>query len=342
MLNRYRQYLLIILVSLSHISKAIEVNDIITLPPLSVNQDSSNALAVNTNSDFIDLGQNKLPSIKQVLESDFEPNVASNSSENTAVSNEIAPAGDAISNEQNDNQNKEQVPLPVSITLPQKINLVTTRNITPIQVSNTEKLISKAVSKSVALAGATSSQTIIPIQNLPKLPSVVSVPLPSKKDGTSLLSEASKTIDKLLADPTSDEYKAKKAAAKAKLINEQRRRIFIASNIIKRYHKKNNIIINGYTSDIALIKAHDALTNNNISSLRIMLDNYPILNRKDHRGDDLLQIAIKTGNYQLTRYLLIKGANIFAKDFENESILAIASDNDDQNIVKLLCRAGAR
>ena len=77
-------------------------------------------------------------------------------------------------------------------------------------------------------------------------------------------------------------------------------------------------------------------------------------NIKDSEGDTPLMQAVSTGNEEVTKLLISKGADVNAKNSGGESVLAIAKDyyevdeeNSEQNldetpIIKILKKAGAK
>ncbi len=86
-------------------------------------------------------------------------------------------------------------------------------------------------------------------------------------------------------------------------------------------------------------QAIEAAQNGDLESLRIWVDNYPLLNVYDEDGNNLLAIAVMNDQYFVAEYLLLKGIEYRNKNAYHETALDIAIKNNSFNIIKLLQNA---
>jgi ankyrin repeat protein len=130
-------------------------------------------------------------------------------------------------------------------------------------------------------------------------------------------------------------------------INQSYRQVVMLSKInkfIENYDEKFYPKIN-YTDDdynYLFIDAAVAAAKNGFFQLKTLIDNYPILQRMDAHGYTLLHITSELDNYTLTKYLLMRGINIDVLNYNNDSALRIAEDQGNENIARLLKKAGAK
>jgi hypothetical protein len=83
----------------------------------------------------------------------------------------------------------------------------------------------------------------------------------------------------------------------------------------------------------------NATINGNFESLRVWIDNYPLLNIRDEEGNNLLALAVINDHSQIVRYLLDKGIDYHNKNDYNESALDLAIKKNNRYIIKLLQNA---
>ncbi len=96
------------------------------------------------------------------------------------------------------------------------------------------------------------------------------------------------------------------------------------------------------STEDASAQAFKAILNNNLSELKVLLDNYPVLQQKDQLGQNLLHLSVRLGEYPLCEYLIMRGININARDDNNNSPLSSAIDLGNNHITELLRKAGAK
>jgi hypothetical protein len=82
--------------------------------------------------------------------------------------------------------------------------------------------------------------------------------------------------------------------------------------------------------------AINAATSGDLDSLRVWIDNYPLLNIYDDEGNNLLAIAVLNGHGKIVKYLLEKGIEYRNKNNNNENALDIALARGNNFIIKLL------
>ncbi|RYE06521.1 MAG: hypothetical protein EOP33_04940 [Rickettsiaceae bacterium] len=83
----------------------------------------------------------------------------------------------------------------------------------------------------------------------------------------------------------------------------------------------------------ATTEAFMALKQDSLSKLKILLDNYPLLQATDDAGDTLIEQAVYMNNYLLTKLLIMKGANLAPLDYQ---------ECYDYRISQLLKNAGVK
>lgn len=89
-------------------------------------------------------------------------------------------------------------------------------------------------------------------------------------------------------------------------------------------------------------EAFVSVSKSNISALRVLIDDYPVLQAEDRRGGGLLHRAVRLDNYLVAKYLILRGINLNKRDQDNESPLTIAQRLPNNQIENLLIRAGKK
>lgn len=82
--------------------------------------------------------------------------------------------------------------------------------------------------------------------------------------------------------------------------------------------------------------AFDTIRKNDLSSLRGLLDNYPILQRKGEGNNTLLHIAAEQNNYYIAKFLLIRGIHVNPLNDECKTALDIVRRECNGNIACLI------
>lgn len=82
--------------------------------------------------------------------------------------------------------------------------------------------------------------------------------------------------------------------------------------------------------------AFEALKRDNIDDLRIFINNYPILQSYDRNGNNMLMLAIELDNVPISKFLLIKGADLFGQNSDGESILSISRESGDPVMQRII------
>ncbi len=98
--------------------------------------------------------------------------------------------------------------------------------------------------------------------------------------------------------------------------------------------KSNSKII--YIRDKTKELALDYLANGKFDELKVMIDNYPILNNKYEGGNNLLHISSYLNKEIFARYLLAKGINQFSMNNKNMTAYDIANLLQNFDLVRLL------
>ncbi|XVN42728.1 MAG: ankyrin repeat domain-containing protein [Candidatus Rickettsia vulgarisii] len=106
-------------------------------------------------------------------------------------------------------------------------------------------------------------------------------------------------------------------------------------NFIKNYSSNFRTI---YIMPCNVMMAFDTITKNDLSSLRGLLDNYPILQRKGEGGNTLLHVAVEQNNYYIVKFLIIRGININSLNDDCKKALDIALEQCNGNIACLIMR----
>lgn len=115
----------------------------------------------------------------------------------------------------------------------------------------------------------------------------------------------------------------------------------VIDNFIANYDTNFNKI-NVLSVKQAVNYAFDATLKNNISNLRVLLDNYPLLQKIDKRGYTLLHQAVESENYSLVKFLLMRGININSYNFKYMSALKLAELESIDSIANLIRAAGGK
>ncbi|WP_342278313.1 palindromic element RPE1 domain-containing protein [Candidatus Tisiphia endosymbiont of Myopa tessellatipennis] len=105
--------------------------------------------------------------------------------------------------------------------------------------------------------------------------------------------------------------------------------------------------IDNYDSDFhttivsdATDRAFEAVRKNNLFVLRVLLDNYPIIQRRGNDNYTLLHEAAETNNYYIAKLLIMRGINIKATNYHCRTALDI-SDEQNNNVGCLIMKATA-
>jgi|GEM_PF-5987791 len=78
--------------------------------------------------------------------------------------------------------------------------------------------------------------------------------------------------------------------------------------------------------DEAREQAFDAANKSNLSDLRALIDNYPILQMPDAHGDTLLHVATEDDEIGVVRLLLMRGIDLNAINYEGDEARSLARD----------------
>jgi len=84
--------------------------------------------------------------------------------------------------------------------------------------------------------------------------------------------------------------------------------------------------------------AFEAVKNNDINTLRALLDNYNVLNVKNTDGYGLLSYAALNNNAGIALFLIHRGANLNETNSDDSTPLSIATENNNADLVKILTR----
>ncbi len=85
--------------------------------------------------------------------------------------------------------------------------------------------------------------------------------------------------------------------------------------------------------DEASAQAFDAVSRSNLSDLRTLIDNYPILQMRDERGDTMLHVATDDDQAHVARLLLIRGIDLRAMNHEGENAASLARDPEMSDLL---------
>jgi ankyrin repeat protein len=72
------------------------------------------------------------------------------------------------------------------------------------------------------------------------------------------------------------------------------------------------------------------------------MNNFPLLQATDSNGNTLLHLAATDNNYQLVKFLIMRGVNLTALNNNVETALTISEMENNQAISNILKQAGAR
>ncbi|MDF2965418.1 MAG: hypothetical protein K0Q51_806 [Rickettsiaceae bacterium] len=97
----------------------------------------------------------------------------------------------------------------------------------------------------------------------------------------------------------------------------------------------SNVVQPLYESDLRA-EAINAAQVGDLDSLRVWIDNYPLLNIYDDEGNNLLAIAVINNHSRIVKYLIGKGIDHDNRNKNGETALDIALQNNNRYIIKLL------
>jgi hypothetical protein len=116
--------------------------------------------------------------------------------------------------------------------------------------------------------------------------------------------------------------------------------IFI-NNYDENFNEEDYVYLEG-VAEQALNQAFEAIDKGDIISLASLVNSYPIIGLPDDRNNTLLHRAAQRGNYSAVKLLLMKGAELDARNSDNENALKIARKYRHKNISNLLLSAGLK
>lgn len=111
--------------------------------------------------------------------------------------------------------------------------------------------------------------------------------------------------------------------------------------LIDDFIKKHDNHKSFYTEEelaTAFQEAERTIVSGNVYELMDLINNYPILQRKNHNGESLLHIASQNRNYFICKLLMAKGINTSLRNFHGKTAMDIAIQSDFSEIVNLLKR----
>lgn len=73
----------------------------------------------------------------------------------------------------------------------------------------------------------------------------------------------------------------------------------------------------------------ESVKKNNLFALRTFVDNYQVLQRRGENNYTLLHEAAESGNYYIAKFLIIRGININAVDYQHRTALDIAKEENN-------------
>jgi ankyrin repeat protein len=79
-----------------------------------------------------------------------------------------------------------------------------------------------------------------------------------------------------------------------------------------------------------------AVINDDIPTIRLLIEHKVNINWKDGFGDTALMYAAQTGNTLVINYLLDNGADIHAKDDKGNTVLSAAKEGKHEDAIKLI------
>ena len=119
---------------------------------------------------------------------------------------------------------------------------------------------------------------------------------------------------------------------------------------IKKRHLIENFI-NSYYNTLRPIKTmvpeniidttFESVKKNNLFALRTFVDNYQVLQRRGENNYTLLHEAAESDNYYMAKFLIIRGININAVDYQYRTALDIAKD-ENNNVSCIIKKALGR
>lgn len=91
--------------------------------------------------------------------------------------------------------------------------------------------------------------------------------------------------------------------------------------------------------DEASNQAFDAASGGKLSDLRAIISYYSVLQMRDARGNNMLGVAIESDNLEVARFLLIRGIDLHATNYEGYDAFSIARDESNEDASALLDKA---
>ncbi len=401
-------------------SKKIDEQVPESIEPASTPQDTSNEASKEEGEtdSFIDLGNNKLPTLENTLDDkkinnpkeleqlDKIPSLKIESEESSKNNNSINNNSPTLPLTENQNtESQDTVPLkPIdSPILPKpKIDVLPADNKSEPQAAdpivpavlpkeNTEPKVTKPdivpiILKDSPVSVTPQTQTLVPVFVKDNKQSDVSSSTNEKQDSNLVKEE--KEINKKQPNKATPITKSTTASTIKEIsseialfIEDEKQMLFLPnddivlgeltgqarleqmdmysfiqmfkkiydSDIRENQRKIIDRFIDNYNSDMhitssivndATDRAFEAVRKNNLFALRVLLDNYSIIQKRWGDNYTLLHEAAETGNYYMAKFLIMRGVNIKATDYHYRTALEI-SDEQNNNVSCLIRKATA-
>lgn len=120
----------------------------------------------------------------------------------------------------------------------------------------------------------------------------------------------------------------------------EQKRSHITDSFIRKYEFAHKGIDATVLSNREAKKlAFEAIRRDNLEDLRVLVDNYPILQSYNKNGNNMLMTAIEFDNISISKFLLIRGVDLFLVNRDGDNILSIARESNDPDMERIINNA---
>lgn len=296
-------------------------------------QTSTPVAANNPTSSVLSNITNKIDDIKRVE----EPKIMIQKTQNSGIDKlkaAMSRASTAALQQETETSNKAKAQVPLNLSTAQKpVSLLTVPQAASSQdnARNTQENITMSNEDPIFSLGDNNDMSGLQAQFITNEAKVLL--LPSDDVVLGQLSPGAKieNTDFLSYVDTLDQQSEQPISQNDRLIK----------NFLLNYHYNfdaNQILTNSEAKEAAF----EAISQNNLPALKVLIDNYQILQAVDYNGNSLLHHAVDLNLYHVSKFLLIRGVNITTKNYNFKTALTIAQSNNYRDIISLIQNASMK
>lgn len=108
-------------------------------------------------------------------------------------------------------------------------------------------------------------------------------------------------------------------------------------SFIRKYdflHEGKNF--GGLSNKEAQDLAFDAIYFSNIDDVRVLINNYPILNNTNEDQSNMLMLAVELGDVPMSKFLIRRGSDIYKTNYDGDNPISLAKKSRDYEIQKII------